>query len=141
MKKTLIGIAVLALIFAGGVWWSKSLQQGDTGLIATKGIHWHTQLEIYVKGVKQDIPANVGIGATHQPIHTHDEDAAQGAIHLEFGGRVTKDDVKLGNFFRIWGKDIRSFGDGMTMTVNGEANTEFDNYQMRDKDKIELRYE
>ena len=70
MKKTLIGIAVLALIFAGGVWWSKSLQQGDTGLIATKGIHWHTQLEIYVKGVKQDIPANVGIGATHQPIHT-----------------------------------------------------------------------
>ena len=54
---------------------------------------------------------------------------------------MTKDDVKLGNFFRIWGKDIRSFGDGMTMTVNGEANTEFDNYQMRDKDKIELRYE
>lgn len=141
MKKTLIGIAVIILLLAGGAWWSKSLEQSDSNVIAAKGMHWHPQLEIYVKGVKQDIPANVGIGAVHQPIHTHSEDAARGILHLEFGGRVMKDDVKLGNFFRVWNKDMRSFGENMQMTVNGEASTELENYIMKDKDKIELRYE
>lgn len=141
MKNVLIvgGIAILLLV--GGSWWTKSLQLKDSNVIATGGMHWHPRLEMYVKGVKQDIPANVGLGAVHQPIHTHSEDAAQGVLHLEFSGRVTKDDVKLGNFFRIWGKDMRSFGENIQMTVNGEANTEFENYPMKDKDKIELRYE
>ena len=35
---------------------------------------------------------------------------------------------------------MRSFGTDMKMTVNGEENTEYDNYVMRDKDKIELRF-
>ena len=33
------------------------------------------------------------------------------------------------------------FGSKVIMTVNGEENFEFENYQMRDGDKIELRYE
>jgi len=47
----------------------------------------------------------------------------------------------LENFFRNWGKDMRSFGANMRMTVNGVENTEFENYMMRDGDKIELRYD
>ena len=141
MKNILIIVGIVALLLVGGSWWTKSLQSEDSNVIATGGMHWHPQLEIYVKGVKQDIPANVGIGAVHQPIHTHDDDAARGVLHLEFNGRVTKDDIRLGNFFKNWGKDMRSFGENMQMTVNGEANTEFENYIMRDKDKIELRYE
>ena len=34
-----------------------------------------------------------------------------------------------------------SFGANMKMTVNGKENTEYENYIMRDKDKIELRFE
>ena len=77
----------------------------------------------------------------HQPIHTHSEDAAQGVLHLEFSGRVTKDDVKLGNFFKNWGKDMSEFGSAMTMTVNGKENTEFGSYAMADGDKIVMKFE
>lgn len=138
MKNIFIVGGIVVLLLLGGSWWTKSLQSKDSNVIATGGMHWHPQLEIYVKGVKQDIPANVGIGAVHQPIHTHDD---MPVLHLEFSGQVTKDDVKLGNFFRIWGKDMRSFGANMAMTVNGEANTEFENYGMRDEDKIIIKFE
>ena len=36
---------------------------------------------------------------------------------------------------------MRSFGTNMRMTVNGIENTEYENYQMKDGDTIELRYE
>lgn len=131
-------IGVVILLFAGAIWWSKSLQSSDPNIISTRGVHWHPQLTIYVKGEKQEMPANIGIGAVHQPMHTHDD---MPIIHLEFSGIVRKDETKLGNFFRIWGKDINSFGANVKMTVNGVANTELENYMMQDKDKIELRYE
>ena len=71
-------------------------------------------------------------------MHTHESD---GTIHLEFPGLVKRNDTTLGNFFRIWGKDFMSFGSSVTMMVNGKANTELDSYEMKDGDKIELRYE
>jgi hypothetical protein len=150
MKNIFIigGLTVLLLI--GGVWWSNSLQKSDPDIISTRGVHWHPQLTIYVNGEKQDIPANIGIGTQYASmptfdtsmrmtaIHTHEPD---GTIHLEFPGHVTREDTTLGNFFRIWGKDINSFGVNMKMTVNGEENIEYEDYVMQDKDKIELRYE
>ena len=95
-------------------------------------------LEIYVKGEKLEIPENIGLGAVHQPMHTHDD---LPVIHLEFSGVVHEKDLVLGQFFKNWGKDMRSFGRDMSMTVNGETNSEFENYVMGDGDKIELRYE
>lgn len=90
------------------------------------------------EGERQDIPANLGIGAVHNPIHTHD---ASGVIHLEFQGVVRTDDMKFGRFFKIWGKNFMEFGSSVKMTVNGEKNTELGNYIMQDKDKIELRFD
>ncbi len=107
-------------------------------VLARRGLHWHPELTIYVKGVKQEIPSGVGLGIVEQNVHTHD---ATGQVHLEFLGQVLKDNVKLGTFFKVWGKDMRFFGTNMKMTVNGEENTEYGNYVMHDKDKIELRYE
>ena len=142
------GLATLLLI--GGVWWLNSLQESDPNIISTQGVHWHPQIEVYVKGEKQEIPANIGIGPQYASMptfdvsmrmtamHTHEPD---GTIHLEFPARVTKEDTTLGNFFRIWGKDFMSFGSSVTMTVNGEENTKLENYEMKDGDKIELRYE
>lgn len=113
----------------------------DSELISKSGIHWHTELSIYVKGEKVEIPANIGLGAVHNPIHTHDEDVQRGIIHLEFLSAVRGRDTKLGGFFRAWNKDIESFGSNMKMTVNGVDNVEFGNYYMKDGDKIEIRYE
>lgn len=150
MKNILIisGIAVLLLV--GGIWWSKSPQSSDPDVIAIRGVHWHPQLTIYVNGEQQEIPANIGVGTeyTSMPtfdasmrmtaMHTHEPD---GTIHLEFPGRVTREDTTLGNFFAIWGKDMMFFGPLVTMTVNGKENSELGEYEMKDGDKIEVHYE
>lgn len=135
-----VGI-LLAAVLGGLVWYAGAGPSGPTPvIIAQNGIHWHSELAIYVKGEKQEIPKNIGIGAVHRPVHTHD-DAGKGVIHLEFQGLVQEKDIVLAEFFKSWGKDLRSFGSNVTMTVNGKESTEFENYVMRDKDKIELRYE
>lgn len=146
--KGFIGIIlVVAVLVVGGSWWSKSMASKDSNVLATRGLHWHPELEIYIKGEKQEIAQNVGLGAVHNPMHTHDD---LPLIHMEFGGRVTLQDSRLGNFFQIWGKefssqqifDHKNGSEGaVTMTVNGVENTEFENYHMRDGDKIVIRYE
>ncbi|OGG57516.1 hypothetical protein A2853_04060 [Candidatus Kaiserbacteria bacterium RIFCSPHIGHO2_01_FULL_55_17] len=141
MKPFFIAIgAVVILVLAGAF---VLPQPGGTGrtdpdVIADAGMHWHPMLEMYVKGEKIEIPQNIGIGAVHQPMHTHDD---LPIIHLEFPGMVRTQDILLGRFFDIWGKDMGSFGTNMMMTVNGKENTEYGNYMMRDGDKIALRYE
>lgn len=136
-----VGVALAVLSVGGFVWYITTrppIPKGD--IISRSGIHWHSELTIYIKGKKQEITPNIGIGAVHQPVHTHD-DSDQGIIHLEFPGITRKQDTTLGEFFKNWGKDIRSFGANMKMTANGKDNTEYENYIMRDNDKIELRYE
>ncbi|RJQ35325.1 hypothetical protein C4568_01125 [Candidatus Parcubacteria bacterium] len=131
------GVAVVA----GLIWLVASAPKTPEGdILSRNGFHWHPEVTIYVKGEKQEIPANIGIGAVHQPIHTHD-DSNQGIVHMEFQGLVRKENATLGQFLKSWGKDINSFGTNVKMTVNGEENTELETYVMQDKDKIELRYE
>lgn len=131
-----IGIAVL-----GGIIWlvasAPKTPEGD--IFSRRGLHWHSTLVIYVNGEKQEVSPNIGVtGGSMMPMHTHEPN---GTVHIESSGLVRKDDVVLGRFFKIWGKDINSFGTNLKMTVNGQENTEYENYVMQDKDKIELRYE
>lgn len=130
------GIAVIA----GIVWLIASAPKTpENDIVSRKGLHWHPEVAIYVKGVKQEASANLGVGGSFMaPVHTHEPD---GVIHLEFQGLVKKSAITLGQFFKSWGKDINSFGTNLKMTVNGKENTEYENYIMQDKDKIELRYE
>lgn len=147
MKKIFILVAAVVALFAGGAWLSNILSSRNPDVLATNGIHWHPQLEIYIQGEKQEIPANLGLSVGHSPIHTHED---MPIIHLEFGGIVTKDDVRLGRFFDVWGRTfneecILEFCNGpageVKMFVNGKENTQFDDYIMRDKDAIQIRYE
>ncbi len=134
---SIFGIAVIA----GFVWLVASAPKTPEGeTLSRNGFHWHPELTIYVKGEKQELPPNIGIGAVHQPIHTHD-DSNQGIVHMEFQGLVRKENATLGQFLKNWDKDILSFGANTKMTVNGEESTEYENYVMRDKDKIELRFD
>lgn len=128
------------------------MQSSDPSVISSTGIHWHPILTIYVGDEKQKLPVDLGIGPQYSSlpsydpsmgmtqIHTH-EDADEGVIHLEFAGIVRGEDITLGRFLEIWDKDTNSFGDNVSMTVNGEENAELENYVMRDGDQIELRYE
>ncbi len=152
MIKRVSKIAIAVILVGGGIgalgWYiAKQPPTPASNIISRDGIHWHPELSIYIKGKQQEIPANIGIGVTHQPLHTHD---ATGVIHLEIQGFVTKDDIKLGRFFKIWGKLFNSDcifdscngpGGKIKILVNGRENTEFENYPMQDKDKIEIRYE
>jgi len=134
--------------------------RGD--VVSQHGIHWHPQLAIYINGTKQTIPAGVGIGSKYTKnqwydsmmqmtdVHTHD---SSGTLHwevMESMAPVTKQHVRLGVFFNIWGKAFNATqifdhhngqGGMVTMTVNGKPNTDFDNYLVHDQDRIEIRYQ
>lgn len=139
MTKIALIIAVIGGSIGAFVWYlatRPSIPEGE--IFSRSGLHWHPELAIFVKGEKLEIPANLGIGAVHNPMHTHD---SSGVIHLEFQGVVRKDNLKLGRFFEVWGKDFMELGSSVKMTVNNEEKTELQNYILKDKDKIELRYE
>ncbi len=135
--KYLFYVVIVVGIF-GSIGWYIATRPPiiESDIITREGIHWHADLSIYIKGQIQEIPSSAGIASL---MHMHDTD---GVIHLHPAAKlVLKDDIKLGKFFKLWGKDFMSFGTTVTMTVNGVENTEFENYVMQDKDKIEVRYE
>lgn len=149
-KVILIGTIITVLLLVGAIF---LLSKGeDTNvpedqIISRKGIHWHPRLTILIKGEKQEIPADFGVGTVHLPIHTHD---TTGTLHMEMQGLITKDETKLSKWFQLWGKQFNSNKlfdkingpDGtVKMTVNGQENKEFENYQMKDGDIIEIKYE
>lgn len=146
--KIFLIVIFVAVPVAGLVWYANTLLSlPESDIISKTGIHWHTTLAISINGKEQEIPANIGIGVVHQRIHTHN---TSGEIHMEMGGLVTKKDTLLGGFFTIWGKQFNSTcildacngPDGtVKLLVNGNQNTEFENYHMQDKDKIEIKYE
>ncbi len=148
--KIIGGIALATIvILVGGVSLLSWQQSKETSVpkdqvVSRIGLHWHPKVTITIKGKKQEIPANLGISGIHQPVHTHD---SSGTLHLEVSGLVTKDETKLGRFFQIWGKKFSSeclvdeCGGKVTMLVNGKGNKDFENYLMKDKDNIEIRYE
>jgi len=107
-------------------------------------IHWHPHLTIKIDGEEQFIPANIGIGSVHYPIHTHENDAI---LHME-NNHPTKETVTLGYFFKVWGKtfnkdcifDYCTDKGTLKMFVNGKENFDFENYFMHDKDEILIEY-
>src|SRR3989344_2802651 len=150
MLKRIFWILVVVGVIAFLAWFipKQPKQPTDTGaeIISTGFLHWHPELSIYIKGEKHEIPANIGLEPVENPIHTHDN---MGVIHLEIAGPVKRDDTKLGRFFEVWGKQFNenciftfcNSSDGsVKMFVNGQPNFDFENYYMKDGDKIEIRY-
>ena len=137
----IIVVVTLIILFGGAFLMSKQNPPvPESEIVEKKGVHWHPKLAIYIKGEKQELEDGIGLGAKHEFIHTHTEDYKDGVVHIEKQGIVTRDDIKLSNFFKIWGKDINTNGN-YKMYVNGKENTELDSYLMRDKDLIEIKYE
>ena len=140
-------IAIVIVAIGGGVGlfvWYIAIQPpiAEAEIVSQNGLHWHAKLAIDIDGEKYDIPANIGLGALHSPIHTHDAD---GVIHMEMQGLVRKSDLRLGRFFTVWQKQfskdcIFDFCGGVGMKVGGGENNEFEVYEMHDGDKIDIKY-
>ena len=155
-NKIIIGGGILMIIVIIGISFlltnnsSSSTSVPNDQIVAQNGLHWHPKLTVYIKGEKQEFTDSIGLGAVHQKMHTHAEDYKDGVVHMEMQGVVIKDETRLGNFFRIWGKEFNSTqlfdnkngpGGTVKMAVNGKENKDFENYQMGDGDNIEIRYE
>lgn len=121
------------------------VDESNLNFEAPKGaIHWHPRLTIKINGETYFIPANIGIGGAHMPIHTHETD---GTLHME-NDRPTKKTVTLGYFFQVWGKkfnkdcifDYCTDKGELKMYVNEKENSEFENYFMQDRDDIRIEY-
>lgn len=149
MSKNTLIIAAIILLAASGLGWFLASQPPTpaTEIVARRGLHWHYELAIFINGQKQRIPAGVGLNPLEQPVHTHETD---GVIHLEFPGLVTKKDVRLGKFFAVWGKKFSQdcifeyctdSGKKVKLLVNGQENPAFENYEVKDGDQVEIRYE
>lgn len=152
-----VAMGIVVVWHAGIIRWLTSFMTQakrnyiESDVVSRNGLHWHPEISIFVKGVKQEIPhmglSDMDMSAMHkmhsrmQKQHMHEGPNDQGIIHLKFQGLVLKSDIMLGEVFKKLGKNTRSYGTNLKMTVNGKENTEYENYVMQDKDKIELRYE
>ncbi len=146
--RSIIVWAFIVGVVGYGVFWVVTLPKlPDSEIISENGIHSHANISIKIKGKEIEVPANIGIGAVHNPMHTHDPD---GTVHMEYGGVVRGSDTLVGRFFDAWGKDFSSEGvmgningkDGvLKMTVNGVENSDFEKYSMKDGDAIEITFE
>jgi hypothetical protein len=153
-------VACLSLLGAGcGSSTHGAARSSSSNQVSTTGIHWHVKLTIEVNSKSQTIPADIGIGPSYRAnptfdttmgmtgIHTHD---ATGLLHWELmDGPVTRADIELGDFFKVWGQPFtatkllgyRNGASGhVSMTVNRKPNTRYDRYQIRDGDEIVIRY-
>ncbi len=129
-----IGLVTLAILVGALFVFSNGNEKSVTKkeVIAENGLHWHPKLSVTIENKKQEIPPNLGVsGEIHQELHTHAVDAKDGVVHMEMKGLVTKDETKLGNFFRIWGKEFakdkifdktNNNERQVTMNVNGKEN-------------------
>jgi hypothetical protein len=64
-------------------------------------MHEHANLQIFVHGDQEPVPANIGLdGDLHAPLHTHE---TSGTVHME-SDQIR--DFTLGEFFDVWGVQL-----------------------------------
>ena len=108
-------------------------------------LHIHSDLQIFVHGNQETVPADIGItNTTIQSLHTHD---ASGAIHMESSKART---FTLGELFDVWGVRFTQSclgaycnggGNTLQVFVNGQEETgDPTQIAMNDQDVIVVAY-
>lgn len=77
---------------------------GGVGCLGAINYHVHALVSIYKDGVRQGLPANIGLGLCNYELHTHD---VTGAVHIE--GDAPKR-FTLGQFFTLWNQPLSASG-------------------------------
>jgi hypothetical protein len=99
--------------------------------------HIHPIVTITVDGVQEEIPANIGLQGCERAIHTHDEDAAQGVIHVESQDRRK---YTLGDFMSVWSKSFAREGYALTATADGANVSDPASLVFQDGQDIRMEY-
>lgn len=90
-------------------WPANTAQVGDRldrlNLPAAGGaLHVHADLQIFVAGTAQPVPADIGLApGVESPLHTHDD---SGVIHVESANAAFR--PTLGELFDVWGVRLSS---------------------------------
>src|SRR3989344_6578883 len=108
--KKIINYIIVIVVFGLIAWGIYAIATAPSvpvdNIVTKEGIHWHSQIKILVDGKQIDIPGNVGVdkaGSHPGTMHTHEE---KNVVHIEIVGMVLKENLEIGNFFKIWGKDF-----------------------------------
>jgi len=144
IKLIIIAGAIIAVAIWVGI---VSVKPSDDpkSMSAQIVMHIHPRLYIEMDGQTYMVPQNVGIdpsmwkdhsldqyGMTGMaPLHTHTND---GIIHVESN---IKRDYTLGEFFDIWGIDLK--GKTVNATSNGEPITDYRAHVLKDDESIILK--
>lgn len=135
------------LLVVGLLWVGAKEEDPNNPLVARAGVHYHAKLSVEVNGEDQTVPSGIGLiaGQEHpQQMHTHEADQI---VHVEIPGRVYEDDMRLINFFRVWGKELTPTGllgavatstQKVFMTVNGMDEPRLGDYPIKDGDDIKV---
>lgn len=147
-KKLLLWVLILTGVAAAlfGAWRALSQIPKNPPQVDVKNscinhvnltLHIHPHLEILVDEKAEEIPANIGIPSANcmRPLHTHDK---TGTIHIEW---KTAHTFLLKDLFTVWDQQFYREGYKVTMTVNGQENTDLENLKLIDKDQIVLKYQ
>ena len=152
-KPKLVAIGVLVAIAIGiAVFMTYQQPKTLTGNAYTNPpmdsmgmMHFHTQLTLVIDGKPATVPAQIGIAPAMwldnsldsygmqgmAPLHTHD---TSGTIHVEsFVNRY----YTFGQLLDIWGLNLSEYKQ-VTMAVNGQPIPDYQNYILKDGDKITL---
>lgn len=108
--------------------------------------HVHARLHVYVDGKQTPVPMNIGLNPQARltsALHTHD---AEGIVHIEADAPR---DVKLSEFFTIWGVKFTKDQLGayknqadktLQVFVNEKPVEDFENYLIKPKDEVIVGY-
>ncbi|MBI2278516.1 MAG: hypothetical protein HYU81_00380 [Candidatus Brennerbacteria bacterium] len=99
--------------------------------------HIHPIVAITVDRIVEAIPAGIGLAGCERAIHTHDDDAPQGVIHVESQNRRT---YTLGDFMDVWGKSFTREGYELSVTANGASVADPASFMLEDAQNIKLDY-
>jgi len=99
--------------------------------------HIHPQLTILIDDKPEFLPAGIGIGACEKVIHTHDDDATAGIIHVE---SQDARQYTLGDFMSVWGKSFEREGYRLEAKVDGQIAPDPKSIILKDGEKIIMNY-
>jgi len=80
-------------------------------------VHYHSHVDVIVRGVRVEVPAGIGIDAAKHlisPLHTHD---TTGIVHIESAEDIP---FTLAQLFTEWGQPLNSTQVGPVTAVEGE---------------------
>ncbi len=149
----LIIFVILILVAYGGYGLFKKSAEKEVNAYTKTSVHWHAYPKVIICGKEKELPSPLGQGHLGNALlHTHSP--PDNFMHIE-GKVYSADEIKLGKYFEVLGikfteNQIFDTKNGdlcnnkigkLRMFVNDIENFELNNYVVKDKDNILIKYE